>query len=634
MTSRIRQPDTDADRELRLCLDQQPVRSFVMVAGAGSGKTTSLVNALDHLVRTKGDDLRRRGQRIACITYTEVAVGEIWGDVGNVPLFHVSTIHSFLWTVVSPFQTDLAQWVRARIEGKIADAEAKIARPRTQARTREGLARKIERYREQLASIGQVCRFTYEAGSDYAKGILGHDDILRVGPELIETRPLLRSLVASRFPFVFVDESQDTRPDLITALRSVEKSVGAGFCLGFFGDPMQKIYTTGVGPIAAEVGWTEITKPENFRCPTRVLSVVNKIRAEDDGLEQVSGRTIMPNGSAADIEGTARLFILPTDDHRTARLGQVRRWLAVKNGDQLWERDVDDADVRMLVLVHRMAATRLGFPNLFAALNDSAPASLKGGLRDGTAWVLRPFLNYLLPLVIASRAGADFDVITALRVSCPLLAKDRPAAVDAAGVLTRLGEAVRRLTSMFDDCSAATVRDVVSLVHDQELAALDDRFIPYLLGRAIEDDDDEDGSAQTAVRAFLDSQAVELWGYRKYIEGHSPFATQQDVKGAEFQRVLVVLDDEESDYNLFSYGKYFGITPLSDRDEENLAAGVNSVLGRTRRLFYVCCSRAAHDLAVVFFAPDVAKAKAAIAAKALFPAADVHDHSVLDAVSA
>jgi DNA helicase-2/ATP-dependent DNA helicase PcrA len=58
-------------------LDQKPIHSFVMTAGAGSGKTTSLVKALAHLAATKGPQFRQRGQRVACITYTEVAVGEI-----------------------------------------------------------------------------------------------------------------------------------------------------------------------------------------------------------------------------------------------------------------------------------------------------------------------------------------------------------------------------------------------------------------------------------------------------------------------------------------------------------------------------------------------------------------------------
>ena len=52
--------------------------------------------------------------------------------------------------------------------------------------------------------------------------------------------------------------------------------------MGFFGDPMQKIYTTGVGAIQVPVGpdgWSALTKPENFRSSLRVLELINAIRA-------------------------------------------------------------------------------------------------------------------------------------------------------------------------------------------------------------------------------------------------------------------------------------------------------------------------------------------------------------------
>lgn len=627
MTNRIGQPDTDADRELRQCLDQQPLTSFVMVAGAGSGKTTSLVKALAHLSATRAAELRRRGQRIACITYTDVAVGEIWGDVGNDSLFHVSTIHSFLWTVVSPFQQDLRRWVAGRIEEKIAAAQERLDNPRTRANTRDTLGRDIERYQRQTEVLRSVARFIYGTGSDYAKGVLGHDDILKVGPALIEERPLLRTLIANRFPFIFVDESQDTSPTFVAALRQIVETVGQGFCLGFFGDPMQKIYTTGAGPIAPGDGWNEITKPENFRCPTNVLAVVNNIRAEDDGLQQTRGRTVERNGFLEAVEGSARLFILPADDRRTERLAQVRQWLATEQQDPNWLRDDDDADVRVLVLVHRMAARRLGFPNLYAALNDQAPPGLKDGLLDGTAWVLRPFMAFVLPLVIAARSGADFDVMSALRANCPLLSKEKLTDQNAATVIARLRVDVPRLVAMLEPSERTTIRQVLSFLHERELVSLDDRFAGYLAdrGAGAGADGEEAGAEQAAVNAFLDCAATELWGYREYIEDQSPFATQQGVKGAEFERVLVILDDEEGDYNLFSYGKYFGITPLSATDKKHVDEGTDSVLGRTRRLFYVCCSRAFQDLAVVLFVPDVAAARAAIGARALFPAQDIYD---------
>lgn len=631
MTSRIGQPDTDADRALRRCLDQQALTSFVVVAGAGSGKTTSLVKALAHLSTTRAAELRRRGQRIACITYTDVAVGEIWGDVGNDSLFHVSTIHSFLWTVVSPFQQDLRRWVAGRIEEKIAAAQERLDNPRTRANTRETLVRDIERYRRQTEALVSVPRFIYGTGSDYAKGVLGHDDILKIGPTLIEERPLLRTLIANRFPFIFVDESQDTSPTFVAALRLIAETVGPGFCLGFFGDPMQKIYTTGVGPIALGEGWNEITKPENFRCPTSVLAVVNNIRAEDDGLRQIRGRTVERNGVIEAVEGSARLFILPADDRRTERLGQVRQWLATEHQDQRWQSDDDDADVRVLVLVHRMAARRLGFPNLYAALNDQAPPSLKDGLLDGTAWVLRPFMTFVLPLVIAARSDADFGVMAALRANCPLLSKERLTDQNAPAVLARLREDVPHLVAMLEPRSEMTILEVLVFMNERELVSLDDRFAGYLVDGGAGSDEEEAGAEQAAVNAFLDCAVTELWGYREYIEDQSPFATQQGVKGAEFARVLVILDDEEGDYNLFSYGKYFGISPLSATDQKHLDDGTDSVIGRTRRLFYVCCSRAFQDLAIVLFVPDVAAARMAIEAKALFPAANIYDLAAMTA---
>jgi DNA helicase-2/ATP-dependent DNA helicase PcrA len=370
MTSRAGKPDTTADVELRECLGQATLANFVMVAGAGSGKTTSLVKALEFLTVTRGAELRCRGQQIACITYTDIAVKEIWGDVGNTPLVHVSTIHSFLWSLVRPFQNDLRAWVIGRIDEKIAEATEHLNRPRTRADTKVRLARDIERYKGQHLALAAVPRFTYGTGGDYARGILGHDDILNIGPALIADRPLLRTIAARRFPFIFVDESQDTGPKVVEALTLVADTVGSVLCLGFFGDPMQKVYLAGAGKISVGANWRTITKSENFRCPTKVLALINKIRADDDQLTQVRGRTVEQNGKPESVEGSARLFVLPADASRTGRLKEVRKWLANANSDPLWETDNDDADVRVLVLVHRMAAHRLGFAGIYAALND------------------------------------------------------------------------------------------------------------------------------------------------------------------------------------------------------------------------------------------------------------------------
>lgn len=52
-------------------------RSFRLEAGAGAGKTYSLVEALRYVIKKRGADLLKRHQQVACITYTNVASDEI-----------------------------------------------------------------------------------------------------------------------------------------------------------------------------------------------------------------------------------------------------------------------------------------------------------------------------------------------------------------------------------------------------------------------------------------------------------------------------------------------------------------------------------------------------------------------------
>ena len=623
MTSRLGKPDTPSDVEIRERLSENGTRHFIMIAGAGSGKTTSLIKALNHLKQTRGHQMQRQAQQIACITYTDIAVEEISGDVGHDPLFHVSTIHSFLWSVIKPFQSDLHAWVRQRLAEKIDEAQIKIDNQRTREATKVKARANIARYQLQLVQIGSVKQFTYGTGSDYANGVLGHSDILKLGPSLITEHELMRTVVAQRFPVIFVDESQDTAPNFISVLKVLAGSASQEFCLGFFGDPVQKIYMTGVGEISLEENWRVIEKPENFRCPISVLNVINKIRAEADGLVQTRGRMIDQGGDLIPVQGTARLFILLADNRRAERLAGVRSWLSEQNNDPLWQSDDAEGDVRMLVIVHRIAASRLGFPSLYSALNDKAPENFKSGVIDGTAWIVRPFIRYLLPLIQAHRGGDDFKVMALLRQYCPRLKAERLSGLDVASELERLKTDLAHLDEQLVVGSAVEIGAVISFVRDCEFVELDERFEPFLEEYAVGLTFNEDAPENSPLRFMLCASA-ELWGYQTYIEDQSPFSTQQGIKGAEFDRVLVVVDDEESTTNSFSYGKYFGLIPLSARDETNIAAGKETVVDKTRRLFYVCCSRAVKDLAVVIFAADVDAVYAAVDTKGYFEAADIH----------
>lgn len=640
MSTRAQQKDTDADRELYGCLNATPPRSFLMVAGAGSGKTTSLIKGLTEILTKHGERLKLRRQRVACITYTDIAAGEIWADVGNNPLVHVSTIHSFLWALVRSFQSDIQAWVTNRIEEKLLELRETAANfgPRVQQRTRDKNQNDISRYEQQRARISRVRSFTYGTGSDYSNGILGHDDIIKMVPQLIAERSLMRSLVAQQFPFLFVDESQDTTENVVSALKAVALELGDRFCLGFFGDPMQRIYLTGIGAIPPEAGWATITKPENFRCPSSVLAVANAIRQGGDGLVQTRGRMTGPEDAQTSALGSAHIFILPADDKRDQRIAQVRAWAAAENGDEEWKAKENKDSVKLLVIVHRMAAKRLGFGELYSALNDKAPDKFKNGFLDGSAWPLRPFKSFVLPLVDAARKGNEFEVMQILRTQSPLLDPRNLKDVNVAERLAGLRHFTESLQQMMEPVSGATNADVLHLLHDSKVITLDPRILSYFNlppqnevtsetnPEATEEEADEEESTKevAAMDAFLACRASQFWGYYHYVNDASPFSTQQGIKGAEFERVLVVLDDDEGTHVQFSYDKYLGIRALSDREEANRLEGRETTVERTRRLFYVCCTRALKDLVVVLFTSDIARAQRQITSLGLFPEECIH----------
>jgi DNA helicase-2/ATP-dependent DNA helicase PcrA len=448
----------------------------------------------------------------------------------------------------------------------------------------------------------------------------------------------MRRLIAQQYPFLFVDESQDTMENVVAALKAVDLEFGEQFCLGFFGDPMQQIYQTGIGTIAREADWESITKSENFRCSRAVLKVANAIRRHGDGLEQVRGRMEIRDEIEVPVDGSAHFFVFQNSQPREAAIQSVRAWMARLSANPTW---LELEKVKILVIVHRMAANRLGFGLLYEALNDESPERFKSGFVDGTAWPLQPFRRFIVPLVNAADQHDEFEVIQLFKVLSPLLASEGLRGAEVAERLASCRQVTRELQGMMRD-GGATVAQVLQLVHDRNAYSLDPRLLGYLKlpvpetalneeHEYSEEDADELSREITSMDAFFRCPANQLRGYVEYLSNASPFSTQHGIKGTEFERVLVVLDDEEGTHKQFSYEKYLGLKELSERDETNIREGRDNVVARTRRLFYVCCTRAQTDLAVVLFTGDVAKVREQVTAQGLFPpdclhlAADLRD---------
>lgn len=613
--------DAEADETIRSCLNLKMPRSFFLYAGAGSGKTRSLVEAIRTVCHEQGHRLSLTGRKIGVITFTNAACDEIKQRLEFDPRVEVKTIHSFAWSLIAGYETDIRQWLAARLLQDVAEHEEAQARGRAGTKAAADRSRLIESKRRRHAGLDAITRFVYSPiGDNRTRDSLNHAEVIAMTADFLGAKPALRRLVVTHFPILLIDESQDTNSKLMDALLDVAVAHRETFCLGLFGDTMQRIYADGKMRLAEAIPdeWARPRKRMNHRCPTRVIELINKIRHDEDHEEQ------LPRSDAD--TGVVRLFVVPqeTADKMaieatiTARMGEV-------TGDQNWA--AGSEAVKTLALEHLMSARRFGFEAFFEPLYSVG--SLRTSFLQGTGAGIGLFTREILPLVNALRASDRFATAAIIRRTTPLL--DRKILEEAGDkqtdILHKVKSACDGLLALVSDDEKPTVRAVLGYVAETGLFTIPDVLTPFstadevtLVGAAGEEGDD-DASEEEEVdtmgelggwRQALEAPFDQIEKYDRYVRGVSQFDTHQGVKGLEFPRVMVIVSDEEARGFMFAYDKLFGAKEKSKTDLEKEAAGKETTIDRTRRLFYVTCSRAEESLAVVYYAANPALARDAM----------------------
>ena len=612
--------DDSVDDEIYQCLNLRAPRSFFLYAGAGSGKTRSLVNAIDRIRKDSRHELLLNGKKVAVITYTNAACDEIKTRLDFDPLVEVSTIHSFAWSLIGGFNADIRAWLRVNLAKEIDELKALQARGRA-GRASEVRLKSIANKTKRLAHIEGVQRFVYSPSGDFrGRDSLNHSEVISLTSHFLNTKPNLQKILVNAYPVLFIDESQDTNKNLMDAFLAVQKTQVARFTLGLFGDMMQRIYSDGKVGLAEAIpnDWAKPVKKMNHRCPQRVIRLINRIRADSDKQVQ-QGRTDKP-------EGMVRLFIVPNG--RAAEGGleaAIALQMAEASKDNTWSAI---GGYKTLILEHQMAARRMGFDAMFRAL--AGIDRLNTSLLAGQVPALRLFANEVLPVVNAARAGDDFAVAGVLRKTSPLLSRNTLA--DAGekqfGVLKNAKEGVNALLKLWDGGKNPSFQQVLDCVSESRLFPIPDALAVFVTpkpgeaaaiaakdapaAQAVDEEAEEEDLTLEAWREALETPFEQIEGYARYVSDRSDFGTHQGVKGLEFPRVMVVISDEEANGFLFSYSKLFGAKEKSDRDIQNEQEGLETTLDRTRRLFYVTCSRTEKSLAIVAYSENPSAVKAMV----------------------
>lgn len=286
---------------------------FKVSAGPGAGKTHWLISHIKNVASNsrKLDVVKK----IACITYTNVGTDTIVSrlGIGN-DVVDVCTIHSFLFAnVVKPYlhlvadeygikQEDLAviddsnymtegvaiqvlygikkQWLDPKIylnglEGaywhydnhQFTDYKPKY--PQSYS-TKKG-----KRY------VGNALYKEFKTWL-WSKGFMSFEDILYLSFILLSRYPNIYNLIKAKYPYVFVDEFQDTVPFVVDFLEELGKR---GVVIGVVGDKAQSIYDF-LGATVQQFdrftvpGMEEYEIRGNRRSTKQIIELLNVIRTD------------------------------------------------------------------------------------------------------------------------------------------------------------------------------------------------------------------------------------------------------------------------------------------------------------------------------------------------------------------
>lgn len=557
-------------------------KSYVLEAGAGSGKTYTLIQTINYVLETKGENIKLNNQKIVCITYTNVAKNEIIERLENDPLVIVSTIHEFLWDCIKRFNKQLI------IELDLLNEALLIDKP--------------EKYKTGLKN--RIKEVTYDDSGyrDFEQGSLHHDDVITLSLQMFKNYTALTHILGQKYPYLFIDEYQDTASETVDAIVShlLERNK-AKLLVGFYGDSYQKIYDTGIGSLQSYIDSNKlelVTKDDNYRSSESVVNLLNNIRDNiiqtiPESKESIEGSIQFINCTNAPIQPKenktnhkARIAPKKDSDYDSIVTSlETNGWDFSELGDD-----------KILIIANSKVAEKAGFGKLYKTYSkrffdpkaellnrENHFASYFLGSKDKkTSKERETGIEHLVSYWEDKNYNRVIKYLKQQGIFSSLTKHS-----DKEEIESKVEELLAlRMTG--------TVHDVFNFCQENKLS-LSNRNLQKFLEKIIMDVDtiaDEDEKKRviknkTFYESLMQTNYDEIICAFKHIQEQTSYSTKHGTKGEEYRNVLVVIDDT-SWVAKYNFEKFFNDS--DDIEDRKL---------RTKNLFYVSCSRAKENLVVL-----------------------------------
>ena len=598
---------------------EQLKRHSKVYAGPGAGKTYFLVENVKNIITTNESVAKSRARKVLCITYTNAAVEEIKRRLEKyVDYVEAYTIHGFIIEhIIKPFQDELINIMKSDFNISVApkgmissqieglgilhgiDKEEiysfiKSANPGQFDSDAFNYSKKIMGEVEvdndlflKSKKSGEEIIYKIKASSrikedhivplkQYIWSVvrkLTHDEILYFGYRILENNPTALYALRVKFPFVFVDEFQDTNP-LQTLLVKL------------IGQKSTKIIV--VGDIAQSIYSFQGAKPSDFndfcidtendvlysingnrRSTQNVVNFCNFLRQSDTNITQNSIKEYDNKEIEKETESKKIHFILGESPENKRIIANViedggvvltRAWAAAFDYIQ----NIDEGQAGLLKAIYN------SYFNTPIQIRDEIVE------HNNVKWV-RAF-RFIFNLWESYENGSLVDMISALRIYLDIDAKHI-----TPKFIFRFNQ---MLKSVFNDVANSSITcEVIQMFNNQissdEYVDLKELFKEGISEISVFDEQDREDLTKNVSSLRWDTS------YKLFTEvfsENSKYMTAHQAKGLEWDKVIVSLTPTRRD----------GINISNVFSQPQLTAESSS--NEFVRMYYVACSRAREDL--------------------------------------
>lgn len=588
-------------------------------AGPGAGKTYFLVENVKNIISTNEVVAKSKARKVLCITYTNAAVDEIKRRLERyVDYVETYTIHGFIIEhIIKPFQDDLINIMKS-------DFDISVSKKGMISSQIEGLGILHGIDKEEIYSFIKSTN-PVQFDSDvfnYSKKIMGevevdndlflkskkageelvhkvkassrikeehvvplkqyvwsvvrkltHNEILYFGYRILENNPTALYALRVKFPFIFVDEFQDTNP-LQTLLVKL------------IGQKSTKIIV--VGDIAQSIYSFQGAKPSDFndfciependllfsingnrRSTENVVNFCNFLRQSDKNITQTSIKSYDNEEIKRYTEAKKIHFILGESIECKRVIGNVindggvvltRAWAAAFDYIQ----NIEEGQARLLKSIYN------SYINTPIQLRDEIVE------HNNVKWV-RAF-RFIFNLWEGYENGSLIDMISALRIYLNIENKNI-----TPKFIFRFNHMLKTVFTGVDDSSITceVIQKFNSQISSDDYVDLKELFKDGINEISVFDDQDRTDLTKN-VSALRWDTSYKL--FTEVFSENSKYMTAHQAKGLEWDKVIVSLTPTSRD----------GIVISDVFTQPQLTAESSS--NEFVRMYYVACSRAREDL--------------------------------------